>query len=202
MSNNAKRERLIDSASELFHRFGIASTSLADIAKHADIPIGNVYYYFKTKEELALAALEKRQQLHRDIRKKLDETFDDPRQRLIEALRFYDSMKDDYSRFGCPLGKIIIESDPQQDNVARTAAQTLMEFVEWASSQFVMLGHEEQARSYALSLVAGLQGGVIIAKATRDPSTYSGEVDRLVQWVGLLPNRRIHLGKVPVRQSA
>ena len=35
MNANLKRERLIDSAAELFHVKGMLSTSLADIAKHA-----------------------------------------------------------------------------------------------------------------------------------------------------------------------
>jgi len=202
MSNSNKRERLIDSASHLFHRFGIANTSLADIAKHADIPIGNVYYYFKTKEELALAALQKRQQLHREIRQRLDEGFDDPRQRLIEVLRFHDAMKEDYTRYGCPLGKLIIESDAQQDNVAKTSAETLMELADWAARQFALLGHEEQARMHAVSLMAGLQGGTLMAKALQDPAVYSTEIERLAQWVANMPNKRIHLGKVAMRQTA
>ena len=86
MNHQNKRERLVDAADTLFHRKGMSATSLADIAKYADIPIGNVYYYFKTKEELALAAVTRRKEQFRRAYALLDEGFPDPRQRLIESL--------------------------------------------------------------------------------------------------------------------
>lgn len=48
---NSKRERLREAANSLFLSKGYANTSLADIAKEAKVPLGNVYYYFKTKKE-------------------------------------------------------------------------------------------------------------------------------------------------------
>src|SRR5689334_20887330 len=53
----AKRERLVASAAELLHHNGAGATSLADIAQHADVPLGNVYYYFRTKDDLVRAVL-------------------------------------------------------------------------------------------------------------------------------------------------
>jgi AcrR family transcriptional regulator len=53
-----KRERLIRTATRLLYRQGFAKTSLADIAQAAEVPLGNVYYYFKTKSELAEAVVE------------------------------------------------------------------------------------------------------------------------------------------------
>jgi TetR/AcrR family transcriptional regulator, transcriptional repressor for nem operon len=52
-----KRERLVTAARELVHRQGIASTTLADIAHAAAVPVGNVYYYFKTKDEIISAVV-------------------------------------------------------------------------------------------------------------------------------------------------
>src|SRR6266568_6407366 len=55
-----KQTRLIETAMKLAYRNGFRKTSLADIAKAARVPVGNVYYYFKTKEELAEAVVERR----------------------------------------------------------------------------------------------------------------------------------------------
>ena len=57
-----KRTRLVDTATKLAHTQGFRETSLADIAGAAHVPIGNVYYYFKTKEELGEAVVERRQE--------------------------------------------------------------------------------------------------------------------------------------------
>ena len=45
-------------AIRLLHQQGIERTTLADIAKVADVPAGNVYYYFKTKDEVIAAVIE------------------------------------------------------------------------------------------------------------------------------------------------
>src|SRR5258706_13825423 len=54
-----KRTRLIETATKLAYGRGFRETSLADIADAARVPVGNVYYYFKTKEELAEAVGER-----------------------------------------------------------------------------------------------------------------------------------------------
>src|SRR5471030_2628367 len=57
---NDKRVRLVDAADELIYQQTFNSTTLADIALRADVPLGNVYYYFKTKDEILKAVMQKR----------------------------------------------------------------------------------------------------------------------------------------------
>ncbi len=199
MINISKRDRLIDSAAMLFHHNGLTSTSLADIAKHADIPIGNVYYYFKTKEELALAAISKRKEQFSAAYALLEEHIADPRQRLIEATYYFEKVRDEYTRFGCPIGKIISDADSEKDNVVQTASQVFEDFVTWAERQFRQLGQGSDSRRYAISLMAGIQGATVMAKSMRQPQIISDEVARLVQWMENLPNRKIQLGKVAAK---
>src|SRR6202049_1249515 len=53
-----KRQRLVEGARLLLHQQGVEKTTLADIAQAADVPAGNVYYYFKTKDELVQASID------------------------------------------------------------------------------------------------------------------------------------------------
>jgi AcrR family transcriptional regulator len=56
-----KRERLVVAAAgDLLHRQGVAATTLAQVADAAEVPPGNVYYYFKTKDDLVRAVIESR----------------------------------------------------------------------------------------------------------------------------------------------
>jgi AcrR family transcriptional regulator len=57
-----KRERLVKSAQALIHEQGAHRTTLADIAERAEVPLGNVYYYFKSKDELIGAVLDSYQE--------------------------------------------------------------------------------------------------------------------------------------------
>jgi len=194
-----KRDRLVESAALLFHRKGLSATSLADIAKQADIPIGNVYYYFKTKEDLAMAALAQRREQFSAAYFRLDEDVADPRQRLIEAVDYFNALRDEYARFGCPIGKIIGDASPENEGVVAAAAQVLEDFVSWAEHQFKSLGHGSDARKYATSLMSGIQGATIMAKSARNPDVISEEVSRLTQWLEALPNRKIQIGKVAIK---
>ena len=49
---NDKRDRLIDAANDLIYQQTFNATTLADIAAKANVPLGNVYYYFKTKDDI------------------------------------------------------------------------------------------------------------------------------------------------------
>jgi AcrR family transcriptional regulator len=55
-----KRSRLLNAAVDLAYQNGFGTTSLADIAREAEVPLGNVYYYFKTKDEIGEAIVELR----------------------------------------------------------------------------------------------------------------------------------------------
>lgn len=201
MITNSKRDRLIDSAAILFHQQGITSTSLADIAKHADIPIGNVYYYFKTKDELAIAALSKRREQFSAAYRMIEEHVPDPRQRLIEAIYYFEKVRDEYTKFGCPIGKIISDATPDQKVVAELAANIFDEFVNWSETQFRSLGHSSTSRQYAISIMASIQGATIMAKSMKDAGIISDEIARLVGWLETLPNKKIQLGKVGAKGS-
>jgi TetR/AcrR family transcriptional repressor of nem operon len=197
-----KRDRLVNAAATLFHRKGMVATSLADIAKEADIPIGNVYYYFKTKEELALSALLLHKDQYIDLFQTLNETIDDPRQRLKKAMDYYEQMSDDFARYGCPVGKIVMDTEIEGGSIAKAASEVLQCFLQWAETQFVELGHDEQARAYAASLMCGVQGAVVLAKAMQDPEIMIQELARLSHFIDQLPNKRIQLGKVSMKFSA
>jgi AcrR family transcriptional regulator len=67
-----KRTRLIETATKLAYRRGFRQTSLADIAEAANAPVGNVYYYFKTKDELGEAFVEERLAEFRALRDQIN----------------------------------------------------------------------------------------------------------------------------------
>src|SRR5260370_21059166 len=79
-----KRSRLIQTAAKLAHRQGFRKTTLADIAGEAQVPLGNVYYYFKTKDELGAAVVEHRLQELGKLQQSWEE-MDSPKERLCDC---------------------------------------------------------------------------------------------------------------------
>ncbi|MDR2165260.1 MAG: TetR family transcriptional regulator [Zoogloeaceae bacterium] len=53
------RSRILDAAMELFERQGVSRTSLNDIAHHAGVTRGAIYWHFKNKVELFTAMIER-----------------------------------------------------------------------------------------------------------------------------------------------
>jgi AcrR family transcriptional regulator len=51
-SNQNNKEKILDAARRLIQEKGIASTTLGEIAKHAGIAKGTLYYYFPNKDDL------------------------------------------------------------------------------------------------------------------------------------------------------
>jgi TetR/AcrR family transcriptional repressor of nem operon len=59
MATKSTRDHLIDVGLGLMHRDGYNATGLADILKAADVPKGSFYHHFGSKEDFAVAALER-----------------------------------------------------------------------------------------------------------------------------------------------
>src|ERR1700736_4997076 len=98
-----KRTRLIETAMKLAHRNGFRETSLADIAEAAHVPVGNVYYYFKTKEELGEVVVERRLAQFRELREEMDR-LRSPKERLFAFLESVHGNREKFARGVCSLG--------------------------------------------------------------------------------------------------
>ena len=97
------RTRLIETATKLAYGRGFRETSLADIAEVARVPVGNVYYYFKTKEELAEAVMERRLEEFRAARAEWDR-WSSPKERLLAFVDSIQANREQLARGGCPFG--------------------------------------------------------------------------------------------------
>src|SRR5580704_8651476 len=90
-STPGKRERLVASAAEVLHSEGLEGTTLARVAELAEVPVGNVYYYFKTREDLIRAVLDQRGVEVGELLTKLDAR-PTPRARLKALVRSWADM--------------------------------------------------------------------------------------------------------------
>src|SRR5258708_38399396 len=158
-SRAGKRERLVASAKTLLHQQGVERTTIADIAEAADVPAGNVYYYFKTKDELVEAAVAAHSD---DIEHMLGslERYRSPQARLKGFVRVMIEQRDLAARYGCPHGSLCQELDKRDDDLQRSCAEVLELPLRWAEHEFREMGRRD-ARELAAALSAAYQGALL-----------------------------------------
>ncbi|MFI8513365.1 TetR/AcrR family transcriptional regulator [Streptomyces sp. NPDC085460] len=180
-----KRRRLTAAAAVVLHEQGVERTTLADIAREADVPVGNVYYYFKTKDELVRAALAAHGAHLDELTARLEE-FEDPRARLKALIEGWIAQRDTAARRGCPTGTLAVELDKRADGTLDAEVGAVVRrLLDWAADQFRALGLPDP-EGLALTLVSGYQGMSLLANALRDPDVMTREGTRLLGWLDSL----------------
>jgi AcrR family transcriptional regulator len=179
-----KRERLVAGAREVLHAQGVERTTLADIAEAADVPVGNVYYYFKTKDELVDAVVASHLD---DVRGALQalEVHRTPKARLKAFVRMLIQQADLMATHGCPQGSLCSELDKRDDSTDRQRSALLGAPIDWAEQQFRAMGRRD-ARDLAVGLIASYQGIAVITNTFRDPELVVREGKRLERWIDSL----------------
>jgi AcrR family transcriptional regulator len=176
-----KRERLVASAGELLHRRGAEAPTLAEIAHAADVPPGNVYYYFKTRDDLVRAVIEARADEVRALQTPI-EGRSTPRLRLKALTRSWTDVADLVVAFGCPIGSLASDLSRRDDGLGVEAAGLINLMIDWAAGQFRLMGRRD-ARDLATTLLAGVQGAAVLANALQDPKLLTRETRRLERWI-------------------
>jgi len=180
-----KRSRLIQAAMKVTHQHGFRATALADIAKEARIPLGNMYYYFKTKDEIGNVIIQQRLSRLRTLLHELDKA-DSPKERLCGFIQIKIDDRDRLARSGCPVGTLCSELHKRSGAVAKKATVLFAEALAWLEAQFKALGKGAESRGLAVHLLSATQGVSLLAHAFHDPRLISIEAARLKKWIRAL----------------
>jgi AcrR family transcriptional regulator len=168
-------------ARRMFHERGVEKTTLADIAAAADVPAGNVFYYFKTKDALVSAVLGGYRDTHGTLRLALDRRRT-PQARLRALIRTWADNRELLASHGCPVGSLASELGKRDDSLHGQAADVLSRLIDWIEEQFAAMGRQD-ARELAVALVAAYEGVALLANALQDPGLITTESRRLERWV-------------------
>jgi AcrR family transcriptional regulator len=177
-----KRSRLLDAAVGLAYRNGFGATSLADIASEAEVPLGNVYYYFKTKDEIGEAIVELRLSQLAAMLRRWDDAAS-PKDRLYKSIEGVLSNKDSLAERGCAVGTLCSELHKSRGAVATRATEIFSRYLAWLEVQFRALGKGKDSRGLAVHLLSALQGVSLLAHTLHDAGLVTMETKRLKNWV-------------------
>jgi TetR/AcrR family transcriptional regulator, transcriptional repressor for nem operon len=179
------RSRLIQAALKLVYRHGFEKTALADIAREAKVPLGNVYYYFKTKAQIGEAIVEQRLAGFRAMRQEW-ERLASAKERLLGFVHMTVGNREAVARFGCPIGTFCSELHKAGGGpLARQSTALFAESLAWIEAQFQALGKSD-SRGLAVHVLSALQGASVLAHTFHDPDVLAMEAARISDWIGTL----------------
>lgn len=178
LTSAAKRLRLLDAAETLFHQEGFQHSSLAKVAKKAKVPLGNVFYYFKTKDSLAEAVFARRQEQVAERHRGFDAE-PDPRERLCLFLERIHDAAESRAQYGCPNGSFAQEANKLGGPIQQSASEALRQSAAWLTRQWAALGHPPKTASrLALGLLSSVQGAILLAQTFKDAQLLRDEIRR------------------------
>ncbi len=180
---NDKRDRLVEAADKLIYEQTFHTTTLADIAKEAGVPLGNVYYYFKTKDAIMEAVLQKRSAEWRELFSQW-ELIPEVRDRLSAFIEHMVGQAETLSRFGDMIGSLCQELGKQGGSISNGAAKLMGDIMSWVQTQFRHLGQEEEA-SIRLSeqLISRIQGGSLLTLTFKEPDYMKRQTNDMQAWL-------------------
>lgn len=173
------RDRLVHTASDLIWERSFQATGVDELCQRADARKGSFYYYFKSKTELAVAAIESFWATARA--RFFDDVFGREGSALVQLEAFLDAMIA-FQRevadakggvLGCPFGNLGQEMARQDEHIRSTLDAIFAEqrgYLEHALDRAVAQGEipaGDNARR-AENILALMQGAMLMTKVSND----------------------------------
>ena len=186
------RDRLIDSARFLFWERGFAGTSMAELLAHAQVNSGSFYHFFDSKEALLRAVLEQYMELLRPM--VVDPAFattPKPLERIFAILAGYrQRILATESRYGCPIGRLALEIDPENAPAHSLIARNFQGWIEAVRECLVEMQPVMPAATdidaLATFVLVTMEGGVMLSRSYRSVEPFDRAINQLHEHFRLL----------------
>lgn len=184
----ATRDQILNAAARLIHVQGYQSTSLDDVLRESGVGKGNFYYYFKSKEDLGYAIIDRITQgfVERTLGPAFADAAADPVAQIHAFLdRVLEAQRQRKCVGGCVMGNLASELSDVHEGFRQRLAGI---FDLWRThlAEAVSRGQvrgrlraDMDASRVAQFLVAGLEGSILLSKVTKDITVMERCVEEL-----------------------
>lgn len=178
------RSEIVERAKSLFYEHGYDGTSFTDIVNAVGVYRGNINYYFKTKDDILKAVIDRHLEEFSALLAEWTNRHQDPRSRLIDFIHMIAERQAALTRYGCPIGTLNTELGKDRPELQRSARALFDLFRDWLAEQFRALGSSsDEASALALHLLGRAQGVAVIAHVYQDTELLQREVAQMETWI-------------------
>jgi AcrR family transcriptional regulator len=178
----ASRERIVERAAELFAERGIAATTVDEVLAAAGAGKGQFYHYFRSRDELAAAAVGQRcAQVVAGLTEALSGV--SSLAGLDEALAGFVAGFEHSGMPGCPIGTLATEVAGRNEDARVQAAAGFDAWERLLADALQRMRQRGELRAdappavLATGLLASIEGGMVLSQARRDISSLRVAVD-------------------------
>ncbi len=167
------RERIVTSAAELFRRQGYDGTGLNEILERSEAPRGSLYFHFPGgKGQIAVEAVEREgETIGGGIEYVLGSSEDvgEAVGRVVDFLAG-DLERSEYWR-GCPIAAVTLDAASSSDEIRAALNEAFGRWHKAIASRLRAAGRtRKQATEQAWLVLSAIEGGLLLARAKRDPA--------------------------------
>jgi TetR/AcrR family transcriptional regulator, transcriptional repressor for nem operon len=176
--NSDAKAKILASAGSLIELRGYSALGVAEICATAGVPKGSFYYFFESKETLALAVIDEQWELQRRQWSEVLHSDAEPLQRLRQLFEETEASQRAGQQScgtvsGCMFGNLTLELSNQAEAIRRRLQQIFdeqVDMVEEVVIEAVKRGDASARDTHeaARSVVAQLEGQVMFAKLYND----------------------------------
>jgi len=178
------RSEIVERAKSLFYEHGYDGTSFTDIVNAVGVYRGNINYYFKTKDDILKAVIDRHLEEFGALLAEWTTRHPDPRDRLIDFVHMIAERQAALTRYGCPIGTLNTELGKDRPELQQSARTLFDLFRDWLAEQFSALGSSiDEATALALHLLGRAQGVAVIAHVYQDTELLQREVAQMETWI-------------------
>ncbi len=170
------RERILDSAYELFSTRGIQAVGIDAVITHSGVARQTLYRNFGSKQDLVLAFLQRREELWTRgwLQAEVRARADDPVHRLLAIFDVFDEWFHRPDFEGCSFINVMLEHPAPDDAIHRAGVQYLAairEFLQELASTAGIADPDDFAREWHIlmkgSIVAAAEGDLEAARRSQ-----------------------------------
>lgn len=171
------RQYIIETTAGIFNTKGYAGTSMSDITEATGLTKGSIYGNFENKEDVALAVFDHNYgKLSGDIQKRIKQAKSYHDKLMVYATVYHSFTRGVFPQGGCPILNTAIEADdtnqPLKDRAAKAIVRwnrAIVNLIQGGITTGEFKADIDQ-KQVALSIIALIEGGIMIAKITDTPS--------------------------------
>lgn len=167
------KDRIVDTAIELFRRHGYTGTGMKQIVQAASAPFGSLYHHFPGgKEELGQEVIRRAGAMYGELFREVTAQFDD----AIEGIDAFfrgaaDALVESDYEDACPIATVALEVASTSEPLRLATADVFTSWLEgWTAYLRVRGGlDEEPARTLAVEGLTAMEGAFVLCRALRTP---------------------------------